>query len=83
VQVRDVGKKLVSMKRTMYKTGTRCVRGQDISVSIATGYELDDRGIGVRIPVVSRIFQTGSGVHPAYYPMGTGDSFTEDKAARA
>jgi hypothetical protein len=25
-------------------------------VAIATGYELDDRGVGVRVPVVSSIF---------------------------
>jgi hypothetical protein len=47
---------------------------------IATGYGLDDRGVGVRVPVGLRIFthhvvQTGSGVHPTSYPMGTGDSF--------
>jgi hypothetical protein len=27
--------------------------------------------------------QTGSGVHPASYPVGTGDSFSEGKAAAA
>jgi hypothetical protein len=44
---------------------------------IATGYGLDDRGIGVRVPVWERFFllhvvQTGSEAHPASYPMGTG-----------
>jgi hypothetical protein len=29
---------------------------QDSAVGIATGYGLDDRGIGVRVPVESRIF---------------------------
>jgi hypothetical protein len=29
---------------------------QDSSVGIATGYGLEDRGVGVRVPVVSRIF---------------------------
>jgi hypothetical protein len=29
---------------------------QDSAVGIATGYGLDDRGIGVRVPVISRIF---------------------------
>jgi hypothetical protein len=47
------------------------------SVGIATGYGLDDRGVGVRVPVGSEfsllhVVQTGSGVHPASYPMGTG-----------
>jgi hypothetical protein len=46
-------------------------------VGIATGYELDDRGVGVRVPVGSTIFtshvvQTGSGVHPTSYPIDTG-----------
>jgi hypothetical protein len=54
----------------------RKVRNEDSVVGIVTGYGLDDRGIGVRVPVGSRFFslfrvvQTGSGVHSAY-PMGT------------
>jgi hypothetical protein len=35
-------------------------RSQDSVVGIATGYELDDRGVAVRVPVVSRIFFTSS-----------------------
>jgi hypothetical protein len=44
---------------------------------------------GVRFPAGSIAFyllhsvQTGSGAHPASYPMGTGDSFPEDKSAGA
>jgi hypothetical protein len=43
----------------------------------ATAYGLDDRGVGVRVPVRSEfsliyIFQTGSGAHPASYPVSTG-----------
>jgi hypothetical protein len=34
-----------------------CVwRSRDSAVDIATGYGLDDRGVGVRVPVGSRIF---------------------------
>jgi hypothetical protein len=33
---------------------------RDSSVGIATGYGLDDRRIGVRVPVGSRIFSTSS-----------------------
>jgi hypothetical protein len=33
-------------------------RSRDSSVGIATGYGLDDRGFGVRVPVVSRIFSS-------------------------
>jgi hypothetical protein len=49
-------------------------------VGIATGYGLDDRGVGVRVPVGSRIFSTGPGAHPTSYPMSTGGSFPGDKA---
>jgi hypothetical protein len=31
------------------------LRSQDSVFSIATGYELDDQGVGVRVPVGSRI----------------------------
>jgi hypothetical protein len=52
-------------------------------VGIATGYGLDDGEVGVRVLVGSRIsllhvVQTGSGVHPTSYTVGTGG-----KAARA
>jgi hypothetical protein len=58
---------------------------RDSSVGIATAYGLDDRGAGVRVPVGSEfsllyIVCTGSGAHPASYPMGTGGSFPEGKA---
>jgi hypothetical protein len=63
------------------------LRGARIPQSIiATGYGLDDRGVGVRVSVGSRIFSsrtTGSGAHPASYPMGTGGSFPGGEAAGA
>jgi hypothetical protein len=49
------------------------IRSQDSSVGIAMGWSA-----GVRFPVRARDFyllysvQTGSGAHPASYPMGTG-----------
>jgi hypothetical protein len=47
--------------------------GQDISVGIATRYELEGPGTesqwGARF---SAPVQTGSGAHPASYTMGTG-----------
>jgi hypothetical protein len=61
----------------------------DSSVGIATGYELDDRMIGVRFRAGAGNFslrhhvQTDSGVHAAPYPMGTGGSFPGGKAAGA
>jgi hypothetical protein len=46
---------------------------------VATGYRVDEGGVGVRVPVGSRIFSfprlPDSGVHPTSYPMGTGGSF--------
>jgi hypothetical protein len=50
---------------------------QSLSVGIAMDYGLDGRGIGVRVPVEENfspfhVVQTGSGAHPASYPMGTG-----------
>jgi hypothetical protein len=52
------------------------LRSQDSVVGIATSYGLDDREVGVWVPVGSRIsllkiFQTSSEVHPTSYPMGT------------
>jgi hypothetical protein len=54
---------------------------RDSVVGIVTAYGLDDGGAGVRVPVGSRIFtspivQTGSGVHPISYTMGSGGSST-------
>jgi hypothetical protein len=46
---------------------------RDSSVNIASGYELDDRMIGVRFPAGAGNFslrhrvQTGPGAHPAFY----------------
>jgi hypothetical protein len=50
---------------------------RDSTVGIETGYGLDDQGVRIRV------VETGSGVHPSSYPMVTGGSFPEDKAARA
>jgi hypothetical protein len=56
------------------------------SGSIVSEYRLDDRVIEVRSPTEAEDFssspcvQTGSGAHPASYPMGTGGSFPGGKA---
>jgi hypothetical protein len=62
-------------------------RSRDSSVGIATGYGLEDGGVGVRVPVVQeflllRAVQTGSGDHPTSYTMGTGGSFLGGKSGR-
>jgi hypothetical protein len=55
------------------------------SVSIVSGYGLDDRAIEVRSPAGANDFscnlcvQTGSGSHPASCPMVTGGPFPEGK----
>jgi hypothetical protein len=53
---------------------------------IATSHGLDDRGVGVRIPVESRIFSSPQysdlfWARPASYTMGTEGSFPGGKAA--
>jgi hypothetical protein len=74
----------VSSKKSMMNC-----RSLDSSFGIATGYELDDRMIGIRFPAVAGNFslrhrvQAGSGAHPASYPMGTGGSFPGGKTAGA
>jgi hypothetical protein len=56
------------------------------SVSIVSGYELDDPEIEVLSQAVARDFpcnicvQTGSGAHPASCAMGTGGPFPGVKA---
>jgi hypothetical protein len=46
-------------------------QSRDSSVGIVTDYGLDDQMIGVRYRV-----QTDSRVHPDFYPMGAGGSFS-------
>jgi hypothetical protein len=58
------------------------------SVGIATGYRVEDGGVGVRVQVgqefsLFHVVQTGSVVHPASYTMGTGGSLLGGKAAGA
>jgi hypothetical protein len=70
-----------------FKVGYNFFLGsQDISVGIGTVYGLDDRSVGVRVPVEARIFIPPchpDRVQPISYPMGTGGSFIAGKAARA
>jgi hypothetical protein len=63
-------------------------RSRDSAVGIATGYELDDRGVGVRVPVGSRIFSSPRCRDrfwgpPSLLSMCTGDTFPGCKVARA
>jgi hypothetical protein len=59
------------------------------SVGIALGYGVDDWGSKVRFPAEAGNFslrhrvQTGSGLHPASYSMGTRSCLLEAKSAGA
>jgi hypothetical protein len=55
----------------------------DSPFGIATGYGLGDRGVGVRVPLLLHVIETGSGAHPASCPMGIGGCFPGGKAAVA
>jgi hypothetical protein len=65
------------------------MESRNISVGIALGYGLDDRGSRVRFPAGAGNFslhhrvKNGSGAHPASYPMGTRGSSPGGKAAGA
>jgi hypothetical protein len=54
------------------------------ALDTATSYELDG-GVRVRVSVAARLIilpvKTGSRAHPASYQVGTGSSFSGDKAA--
>jgi hypothetical protein len=64
--------------------------GRDSAVGIATGYGLDDGGIGVRVPVGSRIFSSPRRPDRLWVPPNLlsseyrgGGAFLGDKAAEA
>jgi hypothetical protein len=64
-------------------------KSRDSSVGIATGYGMDGRGLGVRLPAAARDFSLHHSVHagtetrPDSYIMGTGSYFRRSKAAGA
>jgi hypothetical protein len=68
--------KMITNHTRLPPVHTKLERSRDSSVGIATGYGLNDRGVGVRVPVgtLRHVIQTDSGAHPAY-PMGTGGDF--------
>jgi hypothetical protein len=63
-------------------------RGLDIAVGKTTGYRLDDRRIGVRVPIGARfpplyVVQMGFGSHASSYSMAIGGFSLEDRATAA
>jgi hypothetical protein len=75
------------MSRIPHILDSRLTDGRDSTVDIATGYWMNDGGFGVKSPGSVKNFlhdvQTGSGAHPASYPMGMWASFSGSKAAGA
>jgi hypothetical protein len=76
------------MKLTEYILLQVNFMSRDSSVGIATSYGLDDRVVGVRVPVgqefsLLRVAQTDSGAHSVSYQIGTGGSFPGVKAEEA
>jgi hypothetical protein len=78
----------VTMQKFIYETVRNAVTATTAQSVERLGYRLDDRGSRVRFPAGAGNFslhhrvQTGSGAHPAPYPMGTGGFFAGGKAAR-
>jgi hypothetical protein len=63
-------------------------RSRDSSVGVATGYELDDQGVRIRVPVRSKIFSSPRRpdrlwAPPASYKMSTGCSLPRSEADRS
>jgi hypothetical protein len=64
----------------------KAARSRGSSVSVVSGYGLDDRAIENRFPAWAKDFssslgvQTGSGAHPDSCTMGTGGPFPGAKA---
>jgi hypothetical protein len=60
------------------RLGTRKTFNKHDSYAMVTGYGMDDRRVGVRVPVGSRIFTSQYGPDRLWsttsYPMGTGGS---------
>jgi hypothetical protein len=79
----------LSLKREEVFCSETLVEGsRDSSVGIATGYGLDNRGVGIRVPgeqefSLLHAVQTGTGNHPTSYPKDNGGSFPWGKAAGA
>jgi hypothetical protein len=77
----DILHLILSLENVTYNT-----RSRGNSVSIVSGYGLDDRAIEVRSQAGTKDFssslcvQTGSGAHPASCTMGTGGPFPGGKA---
>jgi hypothetical protein len=75
-----------SVVTSNFKKGVHFKRSWGSSVSIVSGYGLDDRAIEVRSPAGARDFssnlcvQTGSAAHPVSCTMCTGGAFPGGKA---
>jgi hypothetical protein len=66
IQTRDVQSPCFSVHKLNLDYGMLASGSRDSVVGIATGYELDDRGVRVKVPVEAEIFSTSS--RPALGP---------------
>jgi hypothetical protein len=58
------------------------IGAEGTAVGMETGYWLNDREVGVRVPIGSRIFSSPHRPdYPATYTKGTGEYFSGYKAA--
>jgi hypothetical protein len=89
--IRTVHRRRSNAAKTTLKFMNFCIfvvhnKSRVSSVGIVNDYGLDYRMSGVRIPAgagnlsLHHCVQTGSGAHPASYPMGTRGSFPGGKA---
>jgi hypothetical protein len=69
-----------SFGQSLFELHNNISKSLDNVVAIETGYGLDDREVGVRVPVffLLHVVQTDSGFHPTSYPMGT-EGFSRGK----
>jgi hypothetical protein len=72
------------MQKAYIKLSRISTRNRDSSVGIASGYQLDGSGVGVRDPVGSRIFSSSRRPDRIWnHIKGTGGLSQEDKASEA
>jgi hypothetical protein len=76
IRIGHISKKMYEFKQLheKFKSYTNYIWSRDCVFGIATGYGLDDREVGVRVPVGSRIFSSSSRPDQLWvhrkYPMG-------------
>jgi hypothetical protein len=77
--------KINSFYKCIYECLRKYLIKYDSAIDVPTVYGMDDRGTGVRVPVVQRIISClqRSEANSAIYSMGNGGSFAGGKVAGA